>query len=179
MPTPETAITRDPCNECGHARAVHVEQGHCAVLTCRCQVWVPTFASVSSPVPQEPEATPDPDTFGMQDLPQPTGARKYDEGKLEHHLLPVRAVNEVVRVLMHGKEKYSEDNWREGGFTYTRLWDAAKRHMDDSLEGDDIDPDTATWGCHHLAEAVCNLLFIIELQMDGMLVDDRRHTPDN
>ena len=55
---------------------------------------------------------------------------KYSGGKIQYHLLPVSVIREVIRVLMFGAEKYSEDNWK-----YVEPWDieytnAAKRHID-------------------------------------------------
>lgn len=42
------------------------------------------------------------------------GGVKWDKGKLEWHLLPFGALVPVVRVLMYGKDKYGEENWKKG-----------------------------------------------------------------
>jgi hypothetical protein len=49
---------------------------------------------------------------------------KHDGGKLDWSLLPVEAIEDVVRVLMHGEQKYSRDNWRRVPDGYNRYLSA-------------------------------------------------------
>ena len=81
---------------------------------------------------------------------------KSDEGKLEWELLPLDMLEEVVKVLMHGKKKYTAWNWAKG-IDYTRLLNASLRHIQAIQRGEDKDPET---GILHSAHAVCNLLFL-------------------
>lgn len=91
------------------------------------------------------------------------GGIKDDELKLEYHLLPNRAIQEVVGVLMYGKEKYAENNWKLVPGFRIRYFNAAMRHLLDSLS-QDFDPET---GFHHYAHAVCCLLFSMSNDMEG------------
>jgi len=84
--------------------------------------------------------------------------KKADSGKLEWHLLPWRECEEVVRVLMKGKEKYGENNWRIVDDMISRYWDAAMRHMTAYRKGEIKDPE---FGTPHLAHAMCCLLFMM------------------
>lgn len=83
------------------------------------------------------------------------GGVKWDKGKLEWHLLPFGALVPVVRVLMYGKDKYGEENWKKG-MPQVRVLDAAMRHIIAYMGGQTRDPET---GLSHLAHASCCLLF--------------------
>lgn len=103
------------------------------------------------------------ETFG------PVEASKFDSGKLRWSLLPWDAAGEVVRVLMFGAKKYGASNWVKG-MDWTRMTDAATRHMTAWLAGEDRDPES---GIHHLAHACCCLLFAVAYGRRGIGKDDR------
>lgn len=108
-------------------------------------------------------ATPLNELKASQD-PSCTGGRKFDGGKLEYDLLPPTALENVVQVLMFGAEKYEIDNWRRVPNAKRRYWNAAQRHMWAYKNGEQTDPET---GVHHLAHAVCCLMFINDLDNTG------------
>lgn len=86
---------------------------------------------------------------------------KLDLGKARWDLLPWRAVAEVVNVLTFGAAKYSDNNWQvvleEGG--RERYFAAAQRHLNAWwLEIENNDEES---GLHHLAHAVCCILFLL------------------
>lgn len=91
---------------------------------------------------------------------------KFDTGKLRHDLLPLPPVHEVIRVLMYGAEKYDDDNWKIVGNKRARYYNAAKRHIDDWWEGEQTDKES---GYHHLAHAMCCLIFLIQSEKEGIL----------
>jgi hypothetical protein len=97
-------------------------------------------------------------------VPAPTG-RKDDAGKMRYTLLPWRALDEVTAVLEHGVAKYGEGNWREVPEARRRYIDATLRHVRAVMAdvGEDLDRDS---GRHHLAHAVCSLLFVLELDLE-------------
>lgn len=43
---------------------------------------------------------------------KPSGALRYNSGKLRWMLLPVECIEEVIRILMKGAIKYSDGNWK-------------------------------------------------------------------
>lgn len=88
--------------------------------------------------------------------------RKDDLGKPTWALLPFDAVEEVVRVLDYGAQHYGAHNWRRG-IAYSRLLSAAFRHLAAFARGRRTDPAT---GRHHLAHAVCELLFLLEFELN-------------
>lgn len=92
-----------------------------------------------------------------------TGGRKFDGGKLRYGLLPPYALEENVKVLTFGAEKYEPDNWKHVPDGPRRYFDAAQRHMWAYKRGEMYDPET---GIHHLAHALCCLEFIIDCDLD-------------
>lgn len=89
--------------------------------------------------------------------------RKFDGGKLRYDLIPVLALEEVTRVITLGAEKYDPENWKnvpEGRRRYTA---AAFRHIEAWRKGEVTDEI----GTHHIANAISNLMFILEKELRG------------
>lgn len=89
--------------------------------------------------------------------------KKHDGEKLEYHLIPAIPEELVVRVLMFGKKKYGEDNWKHVPNAKVRYWDAARRHLGKILQGEILDPES---GLPHAAHAICCLLFLLDPALD-------------
>ena len=88
-----------------------------------------------------------------------TAGRKFDGGKLEYGLLPPLALEETVKVLTFGAQKYERDNWQKVPDSKRRYFDAMQRHVWAWKEGESFDPES---GIHHLAHAMCCLMFLYE-----------------
>lgn len=86
-----------------------------------------------------------------------TGGAKFDGGKLPYELLPDDAIEEVVKVLQFGAQKYAPRNW-EKGIVFSRLYGAIRRHGVAWFKGEDLDPET---GLHHLAHLATGALFVL------------------
>lgn len=85
---------------------------------------------------------------------------KNDSGKLEWSLMPFKQLEDVVRVLMFGADKYSRDNWKKCDDT-NRYKDALMRHVTAYIEGEKFDKGNDGDNLHHLAHAICNCLFLL------------------
>jgi len=85
--------------------------------------------------------------------------RKFDGGKLEYGLLPPLALEETVKVLTFGAQKYERDNWQKVPDSKRRYFDALQRHVWAWKQGEIIDNES---GIHHLAHAMCCLMFLYE-----------------
>jgi hypothetical protein len=85
--------------------------------------------------------------------------RKFDGGKLEYGLLPPLALEETVKVLTFGAQKYERDNWQKVPDSKRRYFDALQRHVWAWKQGEQFDPES---GIHHLAHAMCCLMFLYE-----------------
>lgn len=94
---------------------------------------------------------------------------KADAGKPPLALLDRFALEEMARVLAFGAEKYSAHNWR-GGIRFSRLLDAALRHLMAIADGEDRDPET---GLLHAAHAGCCVMFLAWMQRNRPDLDDR------
>jgi len=101
------------------------------------------------------------------------GGKKYDSDKPPMDLLPYDSLVEVAKVLGFGKSKYGAYNWR-GGISYSRLIAAAQRHLGQFNEGQDLDDESNTL---HVANAACNLMFLIWMHKHRPDLDDR-YKPD-
>ena len=94
----------------------------------------------------------------MPKLVYETG-RKFDTNKLEYGLLPPLALEETVKVLTFGAQKYERDNWKKVPDSKRRYFDALERHVWAWKKGEIMDPES---GIHHLAHAMCCLMFLYE-----------------
>ena len=88
-----------------------------------------------------------------------TGGRKFDGGKLQYGLIPPLALEETVKVLTFGAQKYEPDNWKLVPDSKRRYFDALQRHLWAWKQGEQNDPET---GLSHLAHAMCCLMFLYE-----------------
>ena len=82
---------------------------------------------------------------------------KHDGGKPDWSLLPLDVVEDVVRVLTVGAQKYARDNWQRVPDGRNRYFAAALRHLTARQAGEVDDPET---GLPHLAHAMCCLVFL-------------------
>ena len=94
----------------------------------------------------------------------PPGGMKFDDEKPRWDLLPLDTVEEFVKVLTKGAEKYDDNNWKkvEG----RRYFSALLRHLKDHQRGEKNDPET---GLSHLAHAGSNLIFLLWKEMNNEL----------
>lgn len=100
-----------------------------------------------------------------------TGAKRADKGKLRYDLLPPKVIEDLVRVLTIGADKYGDSNWRQGGgMAWTRCYASLMRHIQAWYQGEDTDPET---GESHLSHALCNLVFLSEYSRTNQVKDDR------
>jgi hypothetical protein len=86
---------------------------------------------------------------------------KHDKDKPRWDLLPLDLINETVDVLTLGAKKYGPNNWREVENAFDRYYAALMRHIVAYKSGELYDPETKL---SHLAHAMCNLIFLSELQ---------------
>jgi len=84
---------------------------------------------------------------------------KLDDGKLRWDLLPLAEIEEVVKVLTYGAEKYAPDNWQKVETPIERYYAAMMRHITAwRAHNESLDKES---GLPHLAHAICCLVFIV------------------
>ena len=84
---------------------------------------------------------------------------KYDSAEPDYSLVPPNALEDVVKVLTYGSQKYDRNNWQYLEDLDNRYFAAAQRHMWALHRGETVDSET---GIHHAAHAICCMMFIIE-----------------
>lgn len=99
--------------------------------------------------------------------------KKFDGDKIRFELLPIYALSETSKVLTFGAKKYGDWNWAQG-ISYSRLEGATLRHLVAFMDGEDLDAES---GLPHLAHAICELMFLLDMTRNGkQKFDDRRKT---
>lgn len=87
---------------------------------------------------------------------------KQDHGKDRWDLLPWYAVQEVVKVLTFGANKYGDENWKKVENLDQRYFAASMRHEIAYKSGQGPDDES---GLHHLAHKICCDLFRLESEL--------------
>jgi predicted GNAT superfamily acetyltransferase len=87
--------------------------------------------------------------------------KKFDQTKIRWDLLPLNPIRQVVEVLTFGAKKYEPNNWQNVKDGINRYYGATLRHITDWREGEKLDQES---GIHHLAHAICNLIYIIWIE---------------
>lgn len=97
-------------------------------------------------------------------------AIKHDDGKPSFSLIPQYALWEVAKAFTSGKDKYDAYNYSKG-MEYSRLIDAALRHINKALRNHDMDEELTE--NYHLAHAIASLMMCLDNQIIGTIKDDR------
>lgn len=84
---------------------------------------------------------------------------KFDQGKPRYDLIPPAFIESVANVLTFGANKYEPNGWRKCE-DLGRYEAAMMRHFEAYRKGEKLDSET---GLPHIAHAITNLLFILEL----------------
>lgn len=84
---------------------------------------------------------------------------KFDTDKIRYDLIPPKAMRHLAKVLTFGAKKYKPNNWRNNT-DLSRYEGALLRHFEAYRMGELIDEET---GMPHLAHALTNLVFLLEL----------------
>jgi len=94
---------------------------------------------------------------------------KFDDNKLLYHLIPLKALEEEIKVLMIGAAKYEENNWQKVDNAIRRYLNATLRHLGKIVEAlnngwsdekiaEMKDEDS---GLHPLAHCACDIHFLL------------------
>ena len=87
---------------------------------------------------------------------------KADAGKPRSTLVPVSLIEAVASIREYGVAKYHDpDNWKK--VEPQRYKDAAYRHWLAYIKGEKLDPES---GLPHLHHCVCNLAFLIDMEVE-------------
>ncbi len=83
---------------------------------------------------------------------------KFDNQKLRWDLLPIEAIEEVVKVISYGSVKYNDNNWKHVKPFEDRYYAACLRHLVAWRKGIKKDDESKL---STLAHAICCLIFLL------------------
>ena len=91
----------------------------------------------------------------------PDTALRYNTGKVDYALLPVKACESECKVWMQGEKKYGRSNWRKlwGKKTVEVAMASLMRHCMAILDGEIRDSES---GEYHAGHIRCNAAMLIE-----------------
>jgi len=94
---------------------------------------------------------------------------RYNTGKLRYDLIHTKSLEDMVKVLTYGANKYSDNNW-QGGLSWKSVIASLKRHIAAFENGEDFDDES---NLLHLSHAACNIHFLNAFYHDFPQGDDR------
>ena len=95
---------------------------------------------------------------------------RYNKEKLKWSLVDFESLEEMVKVLEFGAEKYEPDNWKRGLPTL-EICESLLRHVFAYMRGEDIDPES---GRSHIGHILCNGMFLSYMQNKKPNMDNRK-----
>lgn len=101
------------------------------------------------------------------------GGKKADAGKVPISLVPYEFIEGVARVMQAGAAKYDAYNWARG-MDWSRIVDAAYRHLGSFEKGEDTDPET---GLSHMLHLTCCAMFLYMYGQHNLGNDNRWKRP--
>lgn len=84
--------------------------------------------------------------------------------------VPITIIWELGVAMLEGARKYGRHNYRVAGVRASVYVDAAKGHIDQWWEGEDLDPDT---GLSHITKAMASLAVLRDAMIQDKMLDDR------
>lgn len=100
---------------------------------------------------------------------------KFDNEKVDLHVLDPLFVEGTARVAQFGESKYGKSNWKKG-LTQTRIINAMRRHLAQIEKGEDIDDES---GFHHAYHIAWGCQVLAYQHRNGQYhLDDRRWSED-
>lgn len=94
------------------------------------------------------------------------GIRKWRQ----FFVVPRQVLWEVGVGMLEGALKYGRHNYRGAGVRASVYCDAALGHIEQFIEGEDIDKDS---GLSHVTKAICSLVVLRDAMMNDFWTDDR------
>lgn len=88
----------------------------------------------------------------------------------QYTTVPATVLWELGVAMLEGARKYGRHNYRVAGVRSSVYIDAAKGHIDQYWEGEDIDPES---GIHHVTKAIASLVVLRDAMINDRCMDDR------
>lgn len=105
----------------------------------------------------------------MGDVLMSASGRKNDADKPSLSLIPKEALWGMATAFTYGAKKYAAHNFK-AGISYSRLADAAMRHITAYMDGEDTDVES---GNNHLYHALASVAMLVYMHHNKPNMDDR------
>jgi hypothetical protein len=102
------------------------------------------------------------DSYG--DFKEKIEGQKFDQGKPRWDLVQTQAIQEYVKALTYGAEKYSPHGWRKVHDKTNKYFAALQRHIWAWRMGENVDAES---GLHPLAHAMCCVAILLEVELEA------------
>lgn len=96
--------------------------------------------------------------------PYRVNGAKHDNGKLRWDLLPIRELEEIVKVYTFGATKYGDNKWQRLENGKERYYAALLRHLAEYRKGHSVDDES---GLLHIAQVAWNAIALLFIEKDG------------
>lgn len=96
-------------------------------------------------------------------------ALRYNQGKPQWSLVDFDALEDMVRVLEYGCNKYAAHNWRKG-LSINQIYESMMRHLISFINGENDCPES---GLPHVGHICCNAMFLSYMYKYRPDFDDR------
>lgn len=96
-------------------------------------------------------------------------AVRYNNGKLRWSLVDFDSLEDMVKVLEFGAEKYKANNWKKG-LSITEICESLQRHLYSFMNNEDNDLES---NLSHIGHIMCNAMFISYMMKYKKEFDDR------
>lgn len=128
---------------------------------------VPSLIAV--PISEDYEAFWDVEKL-PKDTPPEDPKGEAGKTKAQLQLIPPVFNAQVAKALACGAAKYGPWNWREHKVEMMTYLGAMKRHIDQVIEREDIDPESQA---HHLGHVAAGCAIVLDAMRHGTLIDNR------
>ena len=118
------------------------------------------------PLMTKPAPTPTPLSVKSTNPKDAVGTKKWRQ----YCTVPTTIIWELGVAMLEGARKYGRHNYRIAGVRASVYVDAAKGHIDQWWEGEDIDKDSQL---SHITKAVASLVVLRDAMIQDRWVDDR------
>jgi len=97
----------------------------------------------------------------------------YGDKKVPLHFIPPAGTIYLGLAMKEGARKYGAYNWRKTKVESMTYIGAALRHIEQMLDGEDIDPETGDAQVPHAALAMACLAIYADAMEGGFMIDNR------
>lgn len=105
-------------------------------------------------------------------------AKRFNQGKIDHTLHYIPALEEMAKVWMYGEGKYGRSNWHKlwGDETINVVMASLLRHAFAIQKGELFDQET---GLTHASHLMCNCCMIIKHMNDNNIINKEIENENN